>query len=588
MAATLPALTEETVCHYLPTSSFDQGQHLYREGRLFNTLCRGNQLEGYCEGARHERHRASVVLGSEGIVSDSCTCAIGTACKHVAALLVAWVHEPRRFPEREAVNETLAKMGRNELMALVQEMLRRAPELERLLDLPLLVPGTALVPNEEQRTPVDAERYRRQLRYAMRGTSEDDWTESTEDLAREIASIVDIGERFGAQGDWENAQGAYQAILDEVLPGYGMLYDEGEVADELRRAVTGLGDCLEARVKEPRVRRTLLQALLDSVRWNIDYGRVNISGAAPGFIVDYAMPEDREALRQAILAAVAALPQTERGQSWRHEAWGRLLLELDERDGNVERFLKSAEEEALYWPLFETLVRLGRLEEATHIARHHLTETLEDRMRAAEALEQAGRPLEGLQLAEAGLANDPSEKLAPWLAERYEQNGEPERALALHQSQWKSAPSVELYEMIEELATSLDQWGDLQPTLIEALEQQHRWAMLSRLHLREEAWEQAWEAAGREGAASLRLEVAQAAEALHPEWAIQAYTEEAERRIRHRGRDSYAVAARYLRRVRDLYQQAEREQEWKQFIGDLRERYQHLGTFDEQLKKAGL
>lgn len=576
-----PALSDEEIRRHIPAPSFDQGQHLYREGHLFNTVRRGRELEGFCESARHERYHARVTLDSDGIAADRCSCPLGTACPHVAALLLAWMQEPERFRERAPVGELLAQMSHSELLTLVQEMLRRAPELERLLDLPLLVPAQPLA--RTRGTVVDPERYRSQLRYALGGEVD------TPHLAREIASIVEIGERFAAQGDWENARRAYQAVLDEILPAYATLFDQGEVAEQLGQAVAGLGECLAASSQEPATRRALLEALFAALRWNIDYGRVNISGAAPAYLVEHAQPEDRAELRQWIVEEVVQLAAREPEQGWRHDAWGRLLLALDERAGEVERFLKSAEEAGLYGPLFETLLRLERVSEALRVARHYLTASARDHLRAVEALEEAGLRAEALALAEQGAAQpERVESLAPWLAEQYGRQGEASRALILHQEQWRRAPSLDLYEAIRELALAAQEWEALRPTLLESLEEQHRWDLLARLHLREENWDAAWDAAQREGMSSLRLEVAQAAEADRPEWAIESYLDEAERRIRHRGVASYAVAARYLRRARDLYLETGREAEWQQRLATLRQQYRHLGAFDEQLKKVGL
>jgi uncharacterized Zn finger protein len=594
MSTSLPRLTEADVQRYVPAPSFDRGRSYYHSGRVFDTVCRGDRLEARCEGSQPEPYRVTVTLGPGGIAGSDCSCPVGGGCKHVAALLLAWVHAPGEFLECEPVDVVLERKSKPELIALVQEMLKRAPELERLLDLLAPAPGTSAPAGAgggeggRRRTPVDPETYRRQIRYAMRDA--DDWR-AVFSIAQEIASVVDIGDGFAAQGDWENAQIVYQAVLDEALPDYEMTHDEGDIAGEIDRAVEGLGDCLAARADDPLARRGLLRALFDVVKWNIESGGLGIGDAAFGFVLEHATAEDRQAIREWITAGLAApSSDNEWTRKSRSDTWGRLLLSLDERDDDVEGFLRRAEAQGLYRPLFDKLVQLGRLDQAVRVANEHLATSAWERLQAADTLEAAGRPDDALALVKAGLPGNKDDRLPAWLAERYERRGDLAGALDLHLERWKTVPSVSLYQTIERLATTLDQWALLRPRLLTDLERGRRFTLLAQIHLREQDWDAAWAAAEKETVlwSNVRLEVAQASEKHRPERAMAVYLEVAERLINARGRDKYATAAGYLRRVRDLHHAMGRSDEWAQLIASLRERHRGLPALKDELNKAGL
>lgn len=67
----------------------------------------------------------------------------------------------------------------------------------------------------------------------------------------------------------------------------------------------------------------------------------------------------------------------------------------------------------------------------------------------------------------------------------------------------------------------------------------------------------------------------QAAEADHPQAALNLYEDMVNKLITARGRDNYTTAADYLVRVRALYARLGEDEYWHLFIADLREQHRH-------------
>lgn len=587
MAPSLPRLTEADVKRYIASPYFERGQSYYRNGHIFDTARRGNQLEGYCEGSAPEPYRIVVTLEKNGI-SYRCSCPMGGGCKHTAALLLAWVHHPDSFSAREPIDQTLASKDKDELIALIQEMLKREPELERLLDLP--IPGKTKK-GEKRRTPVDPETYRRQIRYAMRDAG--DW-DALSDIAGEISSIVDLGDQFAEQDDWENAEAVYQAVLDEALPDYGSMQDEGEVGSEIGRAIEGLGRCLATRAEDTEARQAILESLFEVLEWDIAAGGIGMSDEVPGLLEQHATTEDRQEIRKWIITAIKKITGDSWTQNYHREVWGRLLASFSDDD---EDFLKQAEKQGLHRPWFEKLVDLGRVAEALEVAGQHLAQSAWGQLQAVETLYAAGYKDEAFAFAKTGLPDEKDGRLAEWVAQESARRGDQATALEIYLARWKVRPELEFYEIMEKLAKKLKQWEALRPRLLTQLEQSNNRALLVDIYLHDKEWDAAWSIAEKEesprqgwgwGWQGLPLKVAEASEKQRPAKAIPVYLDTAERLIEQQGRQNYANAAQYLSRARDLLKATKRSDEWELIITSLRERHRSKPALQDELRKAKL
>ena len=102
-----PKLTEDYIAKLTDSKRFERGMDYWRDGgRLENLQRDGWTLMGNCWGdlnpiTRDRRYyHLTVTLTPEGISGQNCTCSDFRGrrlCKHLVALLLAWVHEPQRF-----------------------------------------------------------------------------------------------------------------------------------------------------------------------------------------------------------------------------------------------------------------------------------------------------------------------------------------------------------------------------------------------------------------------------------------------------------------------------------------------------------
>ncbi len=581
---TLPELTESDVRRWTDERSFGRGRGYFRGGYILNPRRQGDTLEARCQGSRPQPYRVEITLGPDGITSGECSCPVGAGghCKHGVALLLTWLHQPDAFLAVEDVETNLERRSKAELVALIRRMLDRYPDLETLLELPIV--------SEGEPPPVDADVIRRQAGNAFAGIGYDDWG-ATYGIAQQLLELVEIGDDYAGRERWRDAATIYQTVAQETLEHYGMVHDEeGDFHPVVNRCVEGLGECLKATEEEDVQREVLLRALFDVYRWDVDFGGTDMGYQAPSIILEQATPEEKQQVAGWVRAAMPA------GESWSDnyqcQVYGGFLLSLEKDQMDDEAFLRLCRETKRWRDLVDRLLALGRMEEAVATTREVGDYEL---LRLADVFVSHNHADLAEELIRERAPASRDSRLTVWLKEQARERGDLAEALTLAETLFWQQPAVSGYQELRDLALPLEQWDELRTATLARLANDERYRLLTEIHLEEGEVDRALETVGQVrgstwgwGVGQLLIRVAQAAEESRPRKAIRIYVERAEQLIAARGRGNYAEAARYLCRVRDLYHRLDEPKTWEDFIADLREQNRRLRAMKDELTKAGL
>jgi len=591
----LPELTESDVRRWTGEASFERGERYLSAGHILDPRLQGDTLKARCLGSHPAAYHVEVTLGQQGIVSGTCSCPVGGGghCKHAAALLLTWVHQPEAFLQVEDLQTALEQRSKAELVALIRRMVARYPDLESLLELPVVGEAGA-------ERPLDPQVIRRQASAAFYGAEFDEWG-GVYSIAQRLLELVDVGDDYAEREEWRNAATVYETVMQVVLSNYGMVQDEGgDLHVVVGRCVEGLGECLEA-AEDPARREGLLRALFDVYRWDVEYGGIDMGYEAPDIILEQAVPEEKQQVAGWVRDAIPA------GNDWsdnyHRQRYGGFLLCLEEDQLDDEAFLRICRETNRWHDLVDRLLTLGRVEEAAAAARqvddydllqladlfvsHGHGDLAEELIRERARTPQAGPD---------GRARTDS-RLVVWLKERAQGRGDLAEALALAESLFWERPAVPGYQELRGLAHSLERWDDLRAAILSRLANEGQYRLLTEIHLEEGEVDRALETLEQIGAgrwewdwagSPLRIQVAQAAEESRPREAIRLYMEAVERLIAARGRGSYTEAATYLVRVREVYQRLGERETWETLIAGLREHNRRLRALHDELNRAGL
>ncbi|MDQ2786209.1 MAG: SWIM zinc finger family protein [Chloroflexota bacterium] len=590
---TVPQLSEDTVRARFDAQSWQRGRQYARDGAIINARRQGMALKASCIGSMPEPYRVEVTFKPRGIASADCTCPVGEEgyCKHVAALLITWLNRPEAFREAEETDAALQRRDKDELIALIEQMIRRYPDLESLLDMPLVVGGKAS-------QPINRAVFHRQIIAAFhRGGYE--WRAEIE-IAREIVPLVEIADTFLQQRDYTNATTAYEAISSAMLDQYGTYNDEdGALQEIIFRCVEGLIDALSGLTVAPETRAAILPALFAIYHADIESGRSELSGEIASTLVDLLTDAERRTVAEWVRMALPS------GKSWNddyhRQAYGAFLLDLETDTLDDEAFIRLCRETSRTDDLIERLLTLNRVEEAEHEARevsdYHLL-GLADRFVAHKQQDVAER------LIQERAATSQDSRVTEWLMTYDATHGNDTGALELALKLFQIRPELAIYKEIRRLAGKIGTWETLHVKLLASLQQGDQTTLLVSIYLEEGELDRAIDcvlkpkkqhkAAGIPfgypylSGSQTALTVAKAAEATRPKSAREIYQQHIESLIAGRNRESYRQACGYLVTVRELYDRLDDYEGWEQYLAGLREKYRTLRALKEELTTAGL
>jgi len=522
----------------------------------------------------------------------------------------------------------LGTKSREELLALLEHLMQRQPEvaslIEVLTELPLVKTGQEKQPCSGRAPTLDPSAIRRQVDVAFDDAGED-W-EAVSSAAANVEHLSAIGNDFAEAGDWANAQIVYATLAEEILLRYEDLQDEGDLSGILSTCATGLVACLQAQARlvsterlDSLPREELLTTLFDLWMFDSHYGGIEEDIA--GTIAQHATARERKDIESRLRAELN--PGQDVSSKWRNRSLVGFLATLKQAEHcSDDEILEEYRQVGLHKERAEKLLQLGRQEDALAVARAELTEPGDvtwfaeqlissDQLWQDQALAFVEIRLDGVKAAVQGRSQDVTSTRAAevyqrWLGEKYLLYGKLQQALDIELVRFQANPEHSTYRCVRAAATASGQledlWPDLHPQLIQTLEQRGRWGALINLYLDEKEIGQALAALaslqrtpGSAYGSSLyspggdyQTRVAQAAEESYPNEAIRLYTPVVQRLIDVRGRENYQRVAGYLVRVKRLYQQQGQDAAWETYITNLRNSHKSLRALKEELDKKGL
>ena len=580
----IPHIKQSDVRNWTDEVYFQRGQNYYKQGAIYDQRKQGMTLKSKCAGSQALFYRQEVLFSSRGIESAECSCPVGEGgyCKHTVALLLTWVHDPDSFQETESLDVVLEKRSRAELIALIKEMLEQEPDLESLLDLPL-------VDGESQ--PLNIKAIRQQANRAFQGI-DFEWGYARE-IKHDLNPLLKLAAGYLSRNDVENSSSVYEVIIESILDNENAALgdEEGQLLGVVYECCEGLGQCLSG-FTEPKKRIGILQVLFSAYRWDtIKIGGVGAADNVPKILTSQTTPSERTEIAKWTREIMP------KGNSWsdgyHREVLGRLLLDLEADILDDEAYLKICRQTGRLNDLIDRLLILNRMDEAEAAAR-----TAEDYplFKATEVFTKHKRADLAEKLVTERLQTsrdkDVDERLIEWLSESLRRRGDFSRSLELEERLFWNYPNLEKYKKLHKLAKQLDRWDALCIQIIAKLEKKKNFDFLITLYLYEKevglALTTLKKLPQRWGDHGLHLEVARAAKKQYPQESIRIFEQQAERFINDRNRGSYSQAAFCLREIRNIYRQSNGTESWQKLILDVRDRYKRLPALQDELNQLKL
>ncbi|MGE0132622.1 MAG: SWIM zinc finger domain-containing protein [Blastocatellales bacterium] len=574
---------------------FARGQELYRNSAVSDAAIQGNVLTGNCEGTQSPFYKVRAELDRGGVREASCDCEyeFGGYCKHIVALLLTFAREPEQFVVREDMAKRLAELDREQLLALLTELLDEVPDLSDWLETAMPEPAasrprktaSAKAAKPKKKKNVDAEVYRQRVRGIMHSldhmrASEAYW--HVGGLTEQLSGVEKTAMEFLDAGDAETAFRILMTLLEESYDGFEYIDDS---SGELGSFLDGVG-------------KTMAEVVLSL---DLDEDRREDALSDIDEIHDKLSNYGVDGLEVAIAAAQygwGELPDEARGRRveedddedrwYRPKPLSQILtdakLNVLERQGRTDEYLSLCLKSGEHLRYALKLASLKRVAEAVKYALKHLANA-DAALKLAQALRESGHLDESLKIGERGLKLGGSKaSLGAWLAPVEEAQGRAAQALEAWQAAFHSLPSLDLWKTIKRLAGS--RWKRMKPELMASLEKGYNHQALAEVLLEEQEWDAAIKVADKH-THDYRL-VAVVADALiahRPEWVIRASVKQSDELIAKTQSKYYTHASNWLRRVKAAYAQLGRTGDWQNYLSKLKELYKRRPALMAQLDR---
>jgi len=607
----LPNLTESMIRAGADPQSFQRGEALYEDDAISNGSLQGNTLSGDCEGTSAPYYRVRVTLDEAGIREADCTCPYeyGGYCKHIVALLLAYLHHPKRFAIRQDPADLLSDLSRDDLLALTIKLLRDKPDLYDWIEAAISVPGPKGKTPRKRKKRVDAEVYRRQIigiLHSLDGmrASEAYWHVGS--LVKELDGVRATAMKFLEAGDPDTALTILLTLLEEACHGIEFIDDSnGELGGFVGELGQPLAEVILSMDLTTVEREKLVGRLTHLERYASDYGMegnlyLAIQAAQYGWD---AAPTDAAAKRRMaresefddewIDEAIEDYGWSEE-EVYEHHDWSRPLswvsdlteakLNVLERQGRTDEYLALCQKAKRHLRYALKLCDLDRVPGAMKYAKKHLV-TADEAQQLAEKLRALKHIAEALDIGERGLKLKGSKaELGEWLGPVEEAQGRTKEALRAWLAAFPENPSLEIYKTIKRLAEA--GWKKLRPDVMSALRKSHDKHVMAEVHLFEQEWDEAIKVAeGRDVWYTVVETVADGVLPHRPDWVARVSIKHAERLMTEANSKNYPIAAEWLKRAKKAYAQLRQVDEWRAYLKRTTEKYKRRPALQAQLRR---
>jgi len=570
--------------------SFDRGETLYTNGAISRTVRRGDEISARCRGSYPQPYRVWARIRAGEIAVTSCDCEYdwGGDCKHIVALLLTYLHHPERFEEAETLRDALMSREKEDLLDIIEEMILLHPELEDIVE---VVAGDG-----SSNQPLNLQSIRRELKQSLAFTGV--WMDRVAE--DKVYELTRLGSRLALRGDYADAIAIYCAILQECNAHDYPTDDEGQYVEAINNTVAHLKDAISRLefANDEDLRQQVLDTLVDTLIWDIEFGGIDYGYEAEGLILEIAQSADITRIREHLGLIADRHRAEKRSSDWSAEAYESILIKLDRIDSiDPEETLKRLQAKELHYLHASKLLDLRRYEQAVGIIGEKMKKPHE-LIRGLDLLRSHDQAQTAIQLAEGALGSEYDNRIIEWLIGFYQQQGDLKTEFRWQSKRMRTDAHIDHYIGLRKVSESLDNWGTIRPQIIAELEKRQEYQVLTLVYLHEKDWDSAWVSLDKVSEPQfhhpshviyrLDFTVAEASRQVLPAPAIPVYVKYARAEIALRKRKRYGYAAKLLREVRAMYRQMNDSARWQRLIADLRREFARLPALQDELNKAGL
>lgn len=543
---------------------------------------RGDRLRADVEGSQYQPYSVTIEFDEAGITNTDCSCPYdhGGICKHRVAVLLTYIREPDRITHEQPISELIARADRETLADLLVDLVKRRPEAARWIETRLQTGTIGDDTTPSSQVSVNLDSIRTQAEHALPKPGQrghNDAYAEAERMAGELDELLEQARLALDAGDGDTALDVLEVITEVLVTNRwtGLLPHDvpsvyemiGDLSDLFIEAVlTADLDEHERQEWEQRLRE-----------WDSDTVFQHFMGESTlGAAADAAMEGwDDDRVQQAMQGTLGHGEFWDDDSRWYAADVIDARLRVLERQERIDAYLNLSRATGRDTAHATMLVQEGRIQDAVEYGIERLSEP-DGLLELAKTLRRNGHTQAAFTVAEHGLTvgGYRTGALAEWLRDRASSAGEDELALEAAITAFEESPSLSTYQAAEEIAG--EDWECVRDDLLAFLREHapdRNPSQSVEVFLYEELYDEATDLADASRRASVLEPVVEAAIKERPEWAVEASKAQAEPIIENGQHDRYRTAVRWLERAGQAAREADRLDEWRDYVETTREEH---------------
>lgn len=341
---TINDITLEKVQDLFDSVIFLRGEEYFEEGYVKSIeAVDSNTLTGLVEG--NNTYSVSISIGASGDIICDCSCPCDFNCKHSAALLLKWLSVKNRQSNelkqgsdstKQSLKQLLNSRSKEELIELLDASIHQYPELRPLIKME-----------------------RKELISKIRGLFSKFWEwDEVDGLISQLEIILDGIRRNKTSWNKELVK-EMETCSAVMIRGIEQVHGEEELSTFLEDWFLTFGEIFSSTKPAKEEKKVFIQKIVDLVKQD-DYGyETSYEKALIGMCTDTGD----------ISLVKNALPDLFSEEKSRKE----FLLEIYDRLGIQDKYLKTAKETGNVLAVVEKLISLNKLDEALEACKNSKT-----------------------------------------------------------------------------------------------------------------------------------------------------------------------------------------------------------------------
>ena len=544
MVENLNSITETDIKKLADSVIRARGKAYYEEGLVRSLEADGNKIIAEVEG--NSIYDVEIIIENREL-QCICSCPYdGEICKHIVAVLYHWIN---RIIKKDKTNQVIVKstgvekylenLSKKELTSLLLELSKNYKEVKHNLSL-----RTVTVPTEQNEETITTiiSHFKRELT-----NSDLDYYQLPNvirSLERIKQSIKNISPRV--------RQRLLESFIDDLVKAYEEVADDstGKLGEFISDCIEDLSEAMVGQDLSYEDKNDILKKYLKAINddeygFDDDYFQLLLTIAQKPAEYNFLISEIK------LLAEKTT-------DKYEKDALRSFLIELYEKSGKEEEYLREIENK-LEWS--------------------------EDYLKLAEYWKEKGNVDKAIEIAQQGIDKRKNsfsnEELFRFLEELYKQKGNEKELLSTYISHFSEASSLPFYRKIKSLAKKYDQWEKTKLYLLKEARPNVYIDILLDEGEERKAIEDA--VSNEELPDKSKEKVAKFIKKKYPKESLEIYDLLSKKYISHGVRGAYAIAAQYLRNVKEIYITIIDDlNSWKKYVERIKkENYRKSALLDE-------